>query len=118
MAIIVEHVVYFDTLAYANKLKQAGVPIEQAEVHAEALLEVFEDRIATKQDLKTEVETLRVSLKTEIETLRINTQSEIDALRNDMHVKMAELKVDLIKWMFGLLMAQSAFIVTILKFLY
>jgi hypothetical protein len=33
----------FDTLAYAKKLKQAGVPEPQAEVQAEALAELVED---------------------------------------------------------------------------
>lgn len=41
----------FDTLAYANKLKQAGVPDRQAEVQAEAMAELVEERSATKRDL-------------------------------------------------------------------
>lgn len=41
----------FDTLAYANKLKQAGVPDRQAEVQAEAMAELVEERLATKRDL-------------------------------------------------------------------
>ena len=42
----------FDTLAYAKKLKAVGVPIEVAEVQAEALAEIVEERLATKRDLK------------------------------------------------------------------
>ena len=42
----------FDTLAYAKKLKQAGVPEEQAEIHAEALAEIIDEQLATKKDLK------------------------------------------------------------------
>lgn len=41
----------FDTLAYANKLKQAGVPDRQAEVQAETMAELVEERLATKRDL-------------------------------------------------------------------
>ena len=44
--------VAFDTLAYAKKLKQAGVPEAQAEVHAEAMVQLVEERLATKRDLK------------------------------------------------------------------
>ena len=40
------------TLAYANKLKIAGVPDKQAEIHAEAIAELVVDHLATKQDLK------------------------------------------------------------------
>lgn len=42
----------FDTLAYAKKLKEAGVPEKQAEIHAEALAEIIDERLTTKQDLK------------------------------------------------------------------
>ena len=44
--------VAFDTLVYARKLRQAGVPEEQAEVHAEALAAVVTETLATKQDLR------------------------------------------------------------------
>ena len=42
----------FDTLAYAKKLKAVGVPDEVAEVQAEALAEIVEERLVTKRDLK------------------------------------------------------------------
>ena len=41
----------FDTLAYTKKLKAAGVPENQAEVQAEALAEIVQSRLATKQDV-------------------------------------------------------------------
>jgi preprotein translocase subunit Sss1 len=41
----------FDTLAYANKLKNAGVEGKQAEIQAEALAEIIEERLATKSDI-------------------------------------------------------------------
>ena len=42
----------FDTLAYAKKLKAAGFTEDQAEIQAQALAEIIEERLATKQDLK------------------------------------------------------------------
>jgi len=42
---------FFDTLAYAKKLKQAGFTEEQAEVQSEALAGVLESNIATKRDI-------------------------------------------------------------------
>ena len=42
----------FDTLAYAKKLIEAGFTQEQAEVQAEALAEIIDERLATKQDLR------------------------------------------------------------------
>ena len=41
-----------DTLGYAKVLKQAGIPAEQAEAHAEALRDKVIPDLATKQDLK------------------------------------------------------------------
>ena len=41
----------FDTLAYAKKLKVAGVPDEQAEVQAEALKDIVNTELVTKRDL-------------------------------------------------------------------
>ncbi len=42
----------FDTLTYAKKLQEAGVPPQQAEAHAGALQELVEGNVATKQDLR------------------------------------------------------------------
>ena len=55
----------FDTLQYAKKLKEAGFTERQAEAQAEALAEIVDDRLATKQDI---VE-LRVDLKRDIKEL-------------------------------------------------
>ncbi len=41
-----------DTLAYAKKLMEVGVPQKQAEVQAEALSDAFKGEIATKGDIK------------------------------------------------------------------
>lgn len=59
----------FDTLAYANKLKIAGVPERQAEAHAEAIAELVTDHLATKRDLK-ELE-LRLDAKLQKLSLQI-----------------------------------------------
>ncbi|MEW6664838.1 MAG: DUF1640 domain-containing protein [Thermodesulfobacteriota bacterium] len=40
-----------DTLAYAKKLKGAGFTELQAEIQAQALAEIIEDRLATKGDI-------------------------------------------------------------------
>ncbi|MBS1259593.1 MAG: hypothetical protein MAG551_02666 [Candidatus Scalindua arabica] len=44
--------VMFDTLAYAKKLKSAGFTEDQAEIQAEALASIIDEKFATKQDLK------------------------------------------------------------------
>ena len=42
----------FDTLGYFDKLKSAGFSEQQARVQADALREIIEDKLATKQDLR------------------------------------------------------------------
>ncbi len=42
----------FDSLTYFKKLKDAGVPEEQANVQAEALRAIIDSTLATKKDLK------------------------------------------------------------------
>jgi hypothetical protein len=42
----------FDTLAYAKKLKTAGFTEDQAEIQAEALAEIIDEKLATKQDIR------------------------------------------------------------------
>ncbi|MDP2351336.1 MAG: hypothetical protein Q8N75_02045, partial [Pseudomonadota bacterium] len=58
----------FDTLKFANKLKAAGVPAQQAEAEAEALSDVFEanlNELVTKETLQQELHLLeqRMTIK-------------------------------------------------------
>lgn len=42
----------FDTLQYTKRLREVGVSEEQAEVQAEAIRELIDDKLATKEDIK------------------------------------------------------------------
>ena len=42
----------FDTLQYAKKLEQAGFTPQQAEVQAEAIKELIDNKLTTKDDLR------------------------------------------------------------------
>ena len=90
----------FDTLHYANRLKAAGVPEKQAEVQAEAMAEIIEDKLTSKRDLKQSEDAL---------VLTINNT------KNELELKIAELKADVIKWMLGALVAQAAIIISCIK---
>ena len=52
-----------DTLRYARRLKEAGVPPEQAEAMAEAISSELVDQLATKADLETTVARLEGSIR-------------------------------------------------------
>lgn len=86
----------FDTHAFIKRLRGAGFTEEQAEIFADEHRKLIEDRLATKQDIKE----LDIRLK-ETET-RLET-------------RLMELKVELIKWMIGLLFVQAGFIIAMVK---
>jgi hypothetical protein len=52
----------FDTLGYAKRLRDGGVPNPQAEARAEAAPEFIMTELVTKQDLQTAIETQTLRL--------------------------------------------------------
>jgi hypothetical protein len=83
------HAVNFDTLAYANRLKQAGVPDKQAEAQSEALAEIFDYQAATKKDLQD------IEIK-----LTATFNGKISEVKTDivkLEGKMLEIKADIIE---------------------
>ena len=88
----------FDTLKFANTLKTAGVPPQQAEAQAVAFAEVIQinlKEVVTKDDLKHAVDDVDQRLG-----------YRIDLLAAEMKTFRTELKgeIFLLKWMFGALM--------------
>jgi hypothetical protein len=103
----------FDTLRYTKKLRAAGVPDQQAEVQAETLAEIVEERLATKRDLK-EVE---VALKRDLKELEAALKRDIKDLEVSLKREISEIKSETIKWVAGMLIAQAALIATLVKLL-
>ena len=104
----------FDTLRTARRLKEAGASEPVAEAIAEALRESREfdlAQLATKADLAT----LGSDLRREIATLRGDLRGEIATLRGELLAKIEGAKVDILKWVIGLMIAQAALIVTLVR---
>jgi hypothetical protein len=85
----------FDTHAYIKKLVAAGVPEEQAEVHAEFWAQMVLDQVATKDDL--------IALEERIMT-------KVD-------VKLKELELRITLRVGGMLTAFAALMTAVVKFL-
>lgn len=81
----------FDTLGYFEKLKAAGVPEAQAKVQTDALREIIEDKLATKQDLR--------------------------ELELRLEAKMESNKHEILKWVMGTAVAQAALIIAVIAFI-
>ncbi|MEO5332089.1 MAG: hypothetical protein H7839_08705, partial [Magnetococcus sp. YQC-5] len=70
----------FDTYSYVRKLRDSGMDETQAAVQAEALVELVEDRLASKQDvawLKRDITVLDTKI-TDLDTKIDNRFKEMD----------------------------------------
>lgn len=86
--------------------------------------DVFREIEQLRGDMSREIEQLRGDVSREIEQLRGDVSREIAQLRGETQVRMAELrgdmgsmKVEIIKWTAGLLLAQATLILGGLRFL-
>ena len=68
----------FDTLAYARRLKEAGVDEAQAEAHAEAVRDAITEGVATKADIA-RVED-KMATRADLATLRADVYRALLAL--------------------------------------
>ena len=80
--------ILFNPLRYAKKLVEAGFTEKQAEVQAEAINEIVDEKLATK----VEVEKVKSEMKTDIELVR----RDIEAVRADLKrdIKELDLKIE------------------------
>lgn len=100
-----------DTLEIVKRLKGAGFDETQAEAVTGVLRDLREgDRseLATKNDI--------TSLKVDLERLEGKLSNEIARLDAKIDTRVAELKADIIRWVFGIVFAQGALILGVLRF--
>ena len=103
MYIVCEEVTQAKASCYMNITKNCKTVEDnkQAEAHAEVLAEVLEVSFPSKQDSNAAI---------------TNLSHEINNLRNEMNVKFADVKSEVIKWVFGISFAQAVLIISVLKF--
>ncbi len=127
--------IHFNTLDYARKLSEAGLPAEQAEAHAQALADALSEATVTpselvllRTDLLARIEMLRtetlasldkfrVETQASIEKLRAETQASIEQLRNEMNSRLGRVEAHLkrLYWLVGLtLLSNTAVLITVL----
>jgi hypothetical protein len=108
----------FDTLAYAKKLKAVGVPSEQAEVQAETIAEVMDERMATKRDLDVLESNLKhdmVEIKRDIKALEVNLRHDMKAHELTVNLKIEQLRSDMIRWQIGTSVATVGILFALLR---
>ncbi len=87
--------VTFDTLDYFEKLKEAGVPEAQAKVQVEVMQSVVQNYDAASRK-------------------ELTTKADLQAVESRLETKLADTKHELIKWLVGALLAQTALLVAIM----
>ena len=85
------HAIQIDTLAFAKRLQAAGADERLAEAIVEGITDADTSSLATKEDLR-QVET---AIKTDI----------------------ANSHADILKWLFGIIFAQTAIVIAVFTFL-
>ena len=104
----------FDTHRYVKRLMECGFTDKQAETLADEQIALLNANLATKADIariEADIEALRQETKADI----AKVEAGIEALRQETKAEIAALKADLIKWMFGGMVAMTGIFAAIVK---
>ncbi len=117
----------FDTHRFVKRLTESGFTEKQAETLAEEHVALLNANLATKADIarvEAGMEALRQETRAGMEALRQETKADIarvevgmEALRHETKAAIEAVKADLVKWLFGALIAQGGLIVALVKLL-
>jgi hypothetical protein len=117
-------VVAIDTLSYARRLEQAGVPRAQAEAHAEAVHALVREEVATKADVETvkrdlqrDLQEVEARLKSEIRELDLRLGGKIDGVETRLDAKIDQLESRIAVKLGGMLAPAVALTVALVKLL-
>ena len=115
--------IQFDTHKFVKHLTENGFTEQQAEVLAEEQVNLLNTNLATKADIfaikreitdvKRDIEVLRQETKADIESLRLALKADIEGVKGYIEA----VRADLLKWMFGMMLAGIGLVVTLVKFL-
>lgn len=111
----------FDTLSWAKKLEQAGVPPQQAEIQADLIFRVIDDNICTKQDLRELEGNINIKLK-ELELKIEGVRRENLGIKSDLELAIEKLNANiskqLAKWTLGVSAIQTTVLITLIRFMH
>ena len=123
-------IVAFDTLKLADRLEAGGFTAGQARAVSGAFADAMSgsdlatkaELFSVKADLQSDIASVRADLKTEIASVRADLQAAEVSIRADLKTEIAsvrssiaEVKSEILKWMFGAMAAQTAILLTVVK---
>ena len=96
----------FDTLEYARRLAEAGIPPDQADAHAQAL----SDALATASVAPAELVLVRSELLARMDMLKSEVYARMDRLKVEIDARFDQLnaKFKVVYWLTGLSLVMSA----------
>jgi hypothetical protein len=86
----------FDTLGYAKRLRDSGVPQPQAEAHAEAARDFVTAELVTKTDLQTNLQVLSAHFDAKLAHFDVklaNMDAKLDTLSLRLTVRLGAMLV-------------------------
>jgi hypothetical protein len=95
----------FDKLAYIDRLKAAGFAEPQARAMADGLEQALREKVATKSNVRKEIDLLRLEFR-----------NELGMFKGDLLAAMKANKIEILKWLVMLIIGQMA-VLTSLKLL-
>jgi hypothetical protein len=116
--------VTFDTLRFAQRLRDAKVDPTQAEAMAHAFAEATGEQLATQVgldalgvELRHEISDLRLEMRAEFAAARAEMREMEARLRTEIRAAVAEAQRDLLKWLVPLLLGQAGLVTLLVKLL-
>lgn len=107
------HAIQIDTLAFAKRLQAAGADERLAEAIVEGITDADTSSLATKEDLR-QVET---ALKEDIRQVETALKEDIRQVETAIKTDIANSHADILKWLFGIIFAQTAIVIAVFTFL-
>ena len=102
----------FDSHRFVKRLTENGFTEAQAEVLADEQITLLNANLATRQNIA-DVQKEMTDIRKEI----VDIRKDIEVLRQETRADIERLKSDLLKWMFGALIAQGGLVVALIKLL-
>ncbi|USX26874.1 hypothetical protein NHH73_00830 [Oxalobacteraceae bacterium OTU3CINTB1] len=92
----------FDTLEYARRLAEAGIPADQADAHAQALSEALAtasvtpaELVLVKSELLARMDMLKTEVYARMDRLKVEIDARIDQLKVEIDARIDQLKVEI-----------------------
>ena len=92
----------FDTLEYARRLAEAGIPADQADAHAQALSEALAtasvtpaELVLVRSELLARMDMLKSEVYARMDRLKVEIDARIDQLKIEIDARIDQLKIEI-----------------------